>query len=39
VQVQPVPLIAVAVRPVGTMSTTDTTPALGLDPTLLTVIV
>jgi hypothetical protein len=38
-QFQPLPAMAVAVRPVGTVSSTVTAPLLGPEPTLLTVIV
>jgi hypothetical protein len=37
VQVQPVPLIAVAVNPTGSVSTAVTVPTLGPVPTLVTV--
>ena len=38
VQVQPVPLIAVAVRPVGSVSETVTVPEVAAVPTFVTVI-
>ncbi len=39
VQVQPVPLMAVAVRPVGRVSVTVTVPLVETEPLLVTVIV